>query len=85
MKIRRRTFVGAALGALTVPSTLAPLFAQTSGPVRMTLPNFVKDPKRLASLRKGVAVMKSLPHPIIEAGFGGRRRTPITTRCIRMH
>jgi hypothetical protein len=47
--------------ALVAAGALAPLFAQPSGPVRMKLPDFAKDPKRLASLRKGVAVMKSLP------------------------
>lgn len=60
MKIRRRTLLGASVaigGALAFP----PLFAQPAGPVRMKLPDFAKDPKRLASLRKGVAVMKALP------------------------
>ena len=60
MKIGRRTLLGASIamgGALAFP----PLFAQTTGPVRMKLPEFAKDPKRLTSLRKAVAAMKALP------------------------
>jgi hypothetical protein len=60
VRIKRRTVLGAGIamgGALAFP----PLFAQSSGPVRMKLPDFAKDPKRLASLRKAVAVMKALP------------------------
>ena len=60
MKIRRRTFVGASV-ALVAAGALGPLFAQPSGSVRMKLPDFAKDPKRLASLRKAVAAMKALP------------------------
>lgn len=59
VRIKRRTVLGAGIamgGALAFP----PLFAQPAGPVRMKLPDFAKDPKRLASLRKAVAVMKSL-------------------------
>jgi hypothetical protein len=63
MKIRRRTFIGAsaALGGMAIAGALEPLFAQPSSPVRMRLPDFAKDPRRLASFRKGVAVMKALP------------------------
>ncbi|GEM_PF-706332 len=57
----RRGFVGtaAALGALAGTGvTLRPAWAQ-AGPVRSTLGEFAKDEKKLASLRRGVAVMKA--------------------------
>ena len=62
MKQTRRNFVGtaAALGALATAAGWSSAGAATE-PVRLSLAEFVKDPVRLASLRRGVAAMKALP------------------------
>jgi Common central domain of tyrosinase len=62
MKFTRREIVGGA-GAFGALASLGETvgFAQSASPVRMSLTDFVKDPARVASLRKGVAVMKARP------------------------
>lgn len=62
MQQTRREFVGtaASLAALAAFSGSTPALA-AGGPVRMPLSEFVKDQRRLDSLRKGVAAMKALP------------------------
>ncbi len=63
MRQTRRGFVGSVAAATTLAALgrSAPVLAQPSGPQRIPLSEFVKDPRRLQSLRKGVAVMKALP------------------------
>ncbi|MGD0866969.1 MAG: tyrosinase family protein [Rhizomicrobium sp.] len=62
MKLTRREVVSRA-GALGTVAALAavPAFGQTTEPSRMSLTDFVKDPARIDSLRRGVATMKARP------------------------
>ncbi|MBL6851884.1 MAG: tyrosinase family protein [Alphaproteobacteria bacterium] len=69
MQHTRRRFIGTAtaLSALTLsgaaasPGTRAwPLCDAPPGPVRLSLPAFAADPKKVASLRKGIGAMKAL-------------------------
>lgn len=62
MKITRRAVVGraGALGALLAMGG-GPALGQSRAPVRMSLTEFVRDPVRVESLRRGVAVMKARP------------------------
>jgi hypothetical protein len=58
MRQTRRQFVGTALGAIAATGVALPAMAAT-GPIRVSLAGF--EPRRLASLRRGVAAMKALP------------------------
>jgi hypothetical protein len=61
MRQTRRQFVGSAVavGAVGLVAARAAIPGAETGPPRLSLDAFAADPRRLASLRKGVAVMKA--------------------------